>query len=339
MSMIAEKGPVRSESLVETKSAPNDSGLMALRVAHKREIAHGIFLFELTGDDTALPPFTAGSHLLVRTPSGQERRYSLCNAPSETGRYVIAVKRDADGAGGSISMADAVSIDDQLTVSLPQNYFPLSDEARSHLLIAGGIGITPILSMARHLVETGSDLRLIYCARSPSLAAFREKLSAAPFADRTLIHFDDGDPTKSLNLAPLLAKRPDGAHVYCCGPRPLMQAVREGTKHWPHPAVHFEDFGSSKSTDRDGERPFRVRLARSGRLLEVPPGVSILEALRRQGCDAPCSCESGTCGTCRTGLISGTADHRDFVLDESEQASSIMICVSRAVSDELVLDL
>jgi phthalate 4,5-dioxygenase reductase subunit len=154
------------------------------------------------------------------------------------------------------------------------------------------------------------------------------------------LHHDGGDPSRAFDLDGWLAQPPAGAHLYCCGPRGLMHAVREKTRHWPTGSVHFEDFGGAPDPQEVGEdRPFTVRLARSGVSVVIPVGVSILEALRRENIPVPSSCESGTCGTCRTGLVSGVADHRDYVLDESEHDRDIMICVSRAVTPVLELDL
>jgi phthalate 4,5-dioxygenase reductase subunit len=313
---------------------------MPLLVQAKTQIAEDIYLFELVQPDRSdLPAFTAGSHLLVLTPRGLSRRYSICNAPSERHRYVIAVKRDAAGSGGSMSLIDSVRAGERLHVSMPYNYFPLDENASSHLLIAGGIGITPALAMMRDLMEKKADFKLIYCTRSPETTAFLEELSAPELAGRVLIHHDHGDRARSLDIAPLVAERNGETHIYCCGPRPLMDAVKAQTKHWPHAAVHFEDFGTSEHPAKSGEKSFTVRLVKSDKTVEVPSGVSILSALRSQGVAVPSSCESGTCGACRTHLISGIGDHRDYVLDDDEQESEIMICVSRARSDELVLDL
>ncbi|MDB5762113.1 MAG: phthalate 4,5-dioxygenase reductase subunit [Herminiimonas sp.] len=319
---------------------PAEAEMMPLKVHRKTEAAQDITLFELRrADHQELPPFTAGSHIVVQTPGGLLRRYSLCNACSERDRYMIAVKRDANGGGGSIGMVDDVAEGDQLSVSAPQNYFPLANDASSYLLIAGGIGITPILSMIHELQAKKADFRLVYCTRSAETTAFLSDLSSMQLAGRMLVHHDHGDAQRSLAIGPIVVDRPDGAHLYCCGPRPLMQAVRGMTAHWPSSTVHFEDFGTSTHAEPDGEKPFTVRLARSGETVKVLPGVSILDALRNCGIAAPSSCESGTCGSCRTRLLAGVAQHRDFVLDDDEQDSEIMICVSRAQSEELVLDL
>lgn len=314
-----------------------DPDALQLLVADKREVARSVYLFELRSlDGDELPAFAPGAHLLVRTPSGLARRYSLCSAAADRERYQIGVKHEAAGGGGSTSMVEDLRPGDVLSTSVPVNYFPLDPAADEALLIAGGIGITPILAMARHLRAEGRPFRIVYCARSAEAAAFADVLMTPEFADRTTIHYDGGDPARALDLAAHLADRPGGAHLYCCGPRALMQAVRDATRHWPSGTVHFEDFGTSAASGADG--PFRVRLARSGAVLEVGANETILGVLRRHGHDVPFSCEAGTCGSCRTGLLAGDADHRDFVLDDEERRSAIMICVSRSRSEELVLD-
>jgi phthalate 4,5-dioxygenase reductase subunit len=247
------------------------------------------------------------------------------------------VKREADGGGGSRSLVDDTKPGDTLEVSAPRNDFALA-AAPSYVLIAGGIGITPILSMARHLVSTGgAPFRLYYLGRSPEVMAFRDVLSGSEFRGRVVMHCDGGDPDRTFDLWPVL-ERPKGAHVYCCGPRGLMQAVRDMTGHWSSAAVHFEDFGAGNAAQPE-DTAFQVRLARTGTTVDVPVGCSILEALRGHGVDIASSCESGSCGTCEVRLLEGEADHRDLVLAEHEKSRLIMVCVSRARSAELVLDL
>ena len=325
---------------IEMVNETPDVETLSLKVAARRDVAKDITLFELVDPDGGiLPQFDAGAHLLVQTPGGLARRYSLCNPPSERQRYVVAVKREQAGGGGSASMVDRLHEGDTLAAAVPCNYFPLDLTAGSHWLIAGGIGITPILAMASRLKEASQPFRVIYCSRAPEAAAFLDVLGAPGFTEHVLLHHDGGDPALAFDFAKLLADRPEGAHIYCCGPRALMAAVREAARLWPAGTVHFEDFGTSEQPNvQGGEGSFRVRLARSGRVIDVAPNLSILDALRDAGCYMPSSCEAGTCGACRTGLLAGTADHRDFVLDDDEQESAIMICVSRAVSEELTLD-
>ena len=312
---------------------------MPLRIDRVYDVAQGLRSFELVqADGSELPPFTAGSHIKVQAPNGALRKYSLCNSPAERLRYVIAVKRDAAGQGGSVSMVDDAREGDILPTSLPDNAFPLVEHARRYLFIAGGIGITPILSMIRSFGELPpAPWSLHYLSRSPETTGFLEELSAPALRKQVKIHHDHGDPANSLDLWPALEK-PNTGHIYCCGPRPLMESVRDMTGHWSPGNVHFESFNEGGGV-RPDDFPFTIRLARSGATFDVPVGKSILETLREHGHNRPSSCESGTCGTCRTGLLSGQADHRDMVLMPEQMDSQIMLCVSRARSDELVLDL
>lgn len=312
---------------------------LLLRIARVEDAAADIRSFEMVQPDgSELPAFTPGSHIAVQAPNGAIRKYSLCNDPAERHRYVIAVKRDEAGQGGSLSMHQDAHEGDTLPTSLPDNAFPLVDKAKGYLFIAGGIGITPILSMIRSFGELPpAPWKLIYLTRSPQTTAFLEELSQPDMRKQVRIHHDHGDRDRTFDLWPALEKA-NTAHVYCCGPRPLMEAVRDMTGHWSPANVHFESFSEGGGV-RPDDQPFTVRLARTGGAFAVPVGKSILTALREHGCDTASSCESGTCGTCRIGLLSGEADHRDMVLMPEEMEHQIMICVSRAKSPELVLDL
>jgi phthalate 4,5-dioxygenase reductase subunit len=310
-----------------------------LRIAQVDEIAREIYRFELVHPEGAdLPEFTAGAHLSLRVPNGAIRKYSLSNDPAERNRYVIAVKREDPGTGGSLSLTSEAKAGDMVEVSEPRNDFALAPNVTNFLFIAGGIGITPMLSMMRHLKSSGEGrFKLYYLTRSPELTAFRDEI-ASEFKGQVVIHHDNGDLNQALDLWPVLEK-PMGRHLYCCGPRPLMEAVRDMSGHWSSAAVHFEDFGASKPAHKPQDKPFTVHLAKSGRTIEIPSDVSILDTLRAEGIRVSSSCESGTCGSCRTKLISGDVEHRDLVLTEREHTTDIMICVSRARSGELVLDL
>ncbi len=303
-------------------------------------LATGIVGFELRAAGRGpLPEFAPGAHIPVRTPAGAVRRYSLCNAPHEMDRYEIAVKRDAAGRGGSISMTDDLRVGARLPVAAPRNEFALHPRAKRYLFIAGGIGITPIMGMMRHLAATdGPPFALHYCTRNPAHTAFAAALAEPAFADRVALHHDDADTARAFDFWPLLERPVPGTHVYCCGPRALMDAVRDMSGHWPGGSVHFESFGVDSALRRS-DRPFAVTLARSGTRVDVAAGQSLLEALRAHGVAVRSSCEAGSCGSCRTTLLAGEAEHRDFVLGEDEQATQIMVCVSRARGDELVLDL
>jgi phthalate 4,5-dioxygenase reductase subunit len=312
--------------------------MMPLRVTRNDKIADGIHLIEFrAAGGGPLPEFTAGAHIAIRVPNGLVRKYSLCNDPAERDRYQVAVKREADGRGGSSNLIDRAKAGDELLVAPPVNDFKLPPRAQDFLFVAGGIGITPIMAMIKQVRAEGKRFRLYYCSRAPEQTAFADELSAPEFAGRVVIHHDQGDPACALDLKPILAERRNREHLYCCGPRPLMEAVRRMTDHWSSTAVHFEAF-SEAETHKADDKPFRVRLAKSGKVVEVPADKTILEVLRENGLDVPSSCETGTCGTCRTKLLAGEADHRDLVLAEHERKDHIMICVSRARSDEITID-
>jgi phthalate 4,5-dioxygenase reductase subunit len=313
--------------------------VIPLRVTRKHHIATDITLFELTHPEGhALPEFTPGAHITVQTPMGMRRSYSLCGAPQDTATWQIAVKRDSKGRGGSQNLVDEVQEGDLLPTLPWANMFELEETAPAYIFIAGGIGITPILSMIRHLCAQGRhDFKLYYCTRDPDATAFKDELTASELANLVKIHHDHGDLAQALDLWPVF-ERPTAAHIYCCGPQGLMDSVRDMTGHWPSERVHFESFGAVQ-TEFSENQAFDVVLHKSGKRVTIGPDQSILEAMRACGHFVPSSCESGTCGSCRTGLVSGEAEHRDLVLRPDEHAQHIMVCVSRAKSHELVLDL
>lgn len=314
-----------------------ENAMTPLVVARAELAAEDIKLFELRHPGGAeLPEFTPGAHISVNTPGGQIRKYSLANDPAERSHYHIAVKRETGGRGGSKAMFDTLQAGDTLSASAPRNDFPLVPSPAGYTLIAGGIGITPILSMARHLKATGGRFKLYYLTRSRETTAFHAELSQPQFRGIVTIHHDGGNPDDALDLWPVLEK-PRG-HVYCCGPRGLMMAVRDMTGHWSSAAVHFEAFQEPEKNAVDN-KPFKVTIASTGATIDVPADTSILDALRAAGHKVPSSCESGTCGSCKTRLVSGTVDHRDLVLTEQEKPAHIMVCVSRALTVDLVIDI
>ncbi len=311
--------------------------MMDLVIRGKREIAEGIWEFELTAaDGSDLPPFTAVGHLSLETPSKAMRHYSLSNICTERHRYVIAVKHEPDSRGGSRSMVEETEIGSTLKVDQPGNDFPLVD-APNYVLIAGGIGITPILSMARQLSAEGKPFQVIYCTRSAKQAAYLDVLHSDEITGDVIIHHDGGDLDQVYDFWDHF-ERPSNAHIYCCGPKPLMEEVRGMTGHWPESAVHFEDFKPVEVVRAD-DVAFEVHLSKSGKTLTVPADRTILETVREAGVSAVSSCESGTCGTCKTRYSAGVVDHRDMVLMPEEKSSCIMICVSRAKEGDLTLDL
>lgn len=325
---------------VDEVSVDTEGGWMTLEVVAKACIASDVHLFELgRADRGALPPAAPGSHITLLTPNGLTRRYSVCNRPGETHLYRIAVKREENGLGGSKSLVDGVKAGASLQVSPPLNYFPLLDGAPSYCLIAGGIGITPILSMAQELQARGADFRIIYLAQTPESAAFLEQLQTPELMARATVHHSHGDPARRFDLAAALRDCPPDTHIYCCGPRRLMDSVKELARERPGSSVHFEDFGTSEVSSEHADLPFQVRLGKTGQMLDVPCGKTILGVLREAGVLVPSSCESGTCGACRTKLLSGVADHRDYVLDDDQLDSEIMICVSRAKTALIEIEL
>jgi vanillate O-demethylase ferredoxin subunit len=318
---------------------------LRLRVERITPEAEDILSYELVAADGGpLPPFEAGSHLDVHVPGGFLRQYSLCNDPEEAHHYVITVQRDSRGRGGSRAMHEDVHPGAVLTTSLPRNNFPLL-YARGYVLIAGGIGITPLLSMARVLQRQGAKWHLHYCTRSPERTAFRALLSSPELASHVTLHHDGGDPARGLDVKALLATRPAGHRLYCCGPAGLMRAVREASIHhqWPREKVHFEAFsadGTNAVSDL-ADTEFQVVVRSTGATLPVPPGRTVLNVLRDNGLPVPSDCEAGTCGTCLTGVLEGEPDHRDTFLSEPQRVAcrNMLVCVSRARSRKLVLDL
>lgn len=317
--------------------------MIRVRVLRKTVEAEGIVSFELAAEDGhPLPAFSAGSHVDVQLTDGLTRQYSLCNDSAETHRYLIGVLREPASRGGSTAMHDRVQVGDVIQISAPKNHFALAHEAQSSLLLAGGIGITPILCMAERLAQTGASFELHYCTRSPARTAFAERIRASAFADRAFFHHDDGDAAQKLDIPALLARPQPGQHVYVCGPKGFMDAVL-GTARangWPEPQLHFEFF-SADVQPRDADEAFDVKLASSGRVVHIPKGQTVLNALADAGVMVPSSCEQGVCGTCITRVIEGVPDHRDMYFTPEEQAANAEFtpCCSRSKTPLLVLDL
>ena len=307
-----------------------------MKVAHKRALTDQIAEFTLVAvDGSTLPDFTPGAHVTVQTPSGAMRRYSLVGNGSSPESYMIAVKREAESRGGSASMHDDATEGTELRVEVPENSFALVD-AKEYLLIAGGIGVTPIYAMAQHLKREDKPFNVIYCTRTEADTAYLDDMREA-FGDRLTVHHDNGDPDEVYDFW-YHFEEPRNMRVYCCGPEALMEEIEAISGHWPEGRVIFEDFKPVEVV-REDDTPFDVTLEKSGQTVTVPEDRSILEALRDAGVSTVSSCESGTCGTCKTRLISGNVDHRDMVLMDHEQDDHIMICVSRAKDGDLVLDL
>jgi ferredoxin-NADP reductase len=315
----------------------------SVRVATIQDQTARIREFELTGDGLALPPFEAGAHIEILAGDGVIRSYSLANDPRDENRYVIAVLRETDGRGSGW-LHGTVGVGDTLQIAGPRNAFSLHEDASEHILVAGGVGITPIRSMIHRLQATGARFRIIYCTRTAADTAYRAELLAS-YRTRLVLHHDEGDVSRSLDFAAALRDVPDGAHAYICGPRGLIDAACAAASHWPAGAVHVELFASpptaTSAVDIAGDQPFEVVLARSGRTLQIPADKSILEVMLAAGIKTPYVCREGWCGNCQTGLLGGQADHRDDILEDDQKAAqdTIHVCVSRAMpGEQLILD-
>lgn len=314
---------------------------MVLKVVGKTAEAADICSFELADPKgKALPPFSAGSHIDVHLPNGLIRQYSLCNDAGEMHRYLIGVLREPDSRGGSVYLHDEVTVGDRLEVSLPKNHFPLMHSARHSLLIAGGIGITPILCMAERLANSGADFNMRYCARSREHAAFVDRIQRSAFAGR--VHFHFSDRGERLDIAALLAQCGTETHLYVCGPNRFMDAVLEAarTQGWTEERVHREYFAAAEH-DSAQDSAFDVRIASSGRVFHIPKDRTVVSVLAEHGIDIPVSCSQGVCGTCLTHVIEGEVAHHDMILSSEERAKNEQFtpCCSRSVGPMLVLDL
>jgi ferredoxin-NADP reductase len=312
---------------------------MQLRLRSITYLAEGVNGYELVdprGRD--LPRFTAGAHIDLKV-GGFLRQYSLWNDPAERRRYCIAVLREERGRGGSRYLHDKVQVGDLVEASFPSNNFPLDPTAARHLLIAGGIGIAPIMAMVAELRRGHADFTVHYCTRSVAGTAFRSELAPLAAEGKLRFYYDGGDPVRGLDIAAVLRRRRSGTHIYCCGPAPLMAAAAEAAREWPPETVHCEYFTGLPEPVAAEERAFRIKLTRSGGDYQVPAGQTIVDVLRRHGIAVRTSCELGYCGACLTRYVCGEPDHRDKMLQEGDRKRYLLICCSRAKTPVLELDL
>ena len=325
-----------------TSSSDSVADTLSVFVRQIRFEGKGINSYEFVAPDGGdLPPFTPGAHIDVHLDGNVIRQYSLSNDPTERDHYVIAVLKDEAGRGGSRSLHDTLHVQDIVTISRPRNNFELVDDARKIVLLAGGIGVTPLKAMAHTLDRMGHDYELHYCAREPQNAAFNDELKALAEKGRVHFHYDGGQPGRGLDIGALLRDPADATHVYYCGPAGFMNACAEATTHWPKGTVHFEHFKPPVSKEADALPPgaFAVELAKSGRRLTVAADESLADALNNAGVPVPTSCTSGLCATCKVHYLSGDVDHQDYILSDEEHAEYLTSCVSRSKGDLLVLDL
>ena len=321
---------------------PKSVDLLDVTVTEMRDETATIKALVVTAvDGRPLPGFEAGAHIDIMTGNGMRRSYSLAGEPEDRSSYLLGVLREPESRGGSTWIHDHVKPGDTLQITKPLNNFALEMSAARHILIAGGIGITPILAMARRLAATDADFELHYCTRSLEETAFVNDVEAAA-GEKLTYHHDGGDPSRGIKLAQVVdEKRPAGTHVYVCGPRGLIDAVREAAAQWPEDGVHFELFAAAPDQDWHNES-FDIYLSRRRMDLAVGADQTLLEAIRAAGVFADSSCEQGLCSTCRVRVISGEIEHRDQILSTQEKArgDTMMMCVSRGrPGDKLVLDI
>lgn len=315
------------------------SDLIQVEITSRVQEADGVVSLDLRAlDGAALPRFEAGAHIDVHVAEGCVRQYSLCNDPSEDDRYRLGILLEANSRGGSSAIHAGFAVGQRLAISAPRNNFRLIEDAGRSLLLAGGIGVTPLVAMAHRLQSLGADFAFHYCARTLARTAFQRELTQSSFADKVTLHIDEQGP--GLDIDAVLAGVAPGDHLYICGPAGFIEFVSAAAKRlgWPGGQVHLEHFAAEIDATGDA---FEVEARRSGVTVMVPGDKTIAQVLLAAGIDVPLSCEQGVCGTCVTEVIEGVPDHRDLFLSEDEQAANaeMAICCSRARSARLVLNI
>ena len=313
------------------------SDTIDMRLTAIRYEAHETLSFEFTPlDGRTLPPVEPGAHIDIHLPNGMMRQYSLVTAEGERKSYVVGIKKDRASRGGSKYIHEQLHVGEVLKIGGPRNNFPLNETAAHSVLIAGGIGITPIWCMAQRLIAKVAPWTMYYSCRERAEAAFLGDLQGRP---EVSLHFDAESGGKFLDLKEIVAKAPEGSHFYCCGPTPMLKAYEEATANVPEGHMHVEYFTAAEEAATEGG--YSVVLQRSGTEFAIPEGKTILQVLREAGMDVTYSCEEGVCGACEMAVISGTPDHRDNILTdrEREESKTMMICCSGSKSAKLVLDM
>ncbi len=312
------------------------------RVTTVTPVAEDVLAFDLEpAGQASWPRFDAGAHIDVEIAPGLVRQYSLCNPPAEHDHYRIAVKREAAGRGGSRRLHDGIKAGASLRISAPRNHFPLEAAHTGHVLVAGGIGLTPLLAMAHALDHAGLPFILHVFARREARVPFHDALRVW-FGDRVQLHLDEGDGRNRAAAAAIAGRYSPGSLLHVCGPAGFMASVIDGARSlgWPDKCVFSETFVPRAAT-RTENRPFEVELARSKRVLTVAADENLLDVLHANNVAVICTCTQGICGSCLTPVLDGVPEHRDSVLTDAERALNrqMTVCVSRAVSSRLVLDL
>ena len=311
--------------------------MIEVRLTAIRYLAQDIHLFELRRVDGAtMPAAQPGAHIGLHLPNGMMRQYSLLASEEQPSTYLVGIKCDVQGRGGSRYVHEQLRVGSLLQIDPPRNNFPLEEHAPHTVLIAGGIGITPIYCMQQRLHSLGHSYELHYASRTRAEMAFATELSKLPQAR---LHIDAEQGGRVIDVAAVVAQAPPHSHLYCCGPAPMLRIFESVTASWPAAQVHVEYFTAKEEAALEGG--FTVKLARSGRELNVQPGRSLLQVLLDAGVDIPFSCEEGICGSCETRVLEGVPDHRDAILSEEERAAgkTMMVCCSGSKTACLVLDL
>ncbi|AOJ02668.1 ferredoxin [Burkholderia mayonis] len=314
--------------------------LLNARIRTLRYEAEGVVSVELVPvSGSSFPAFSAGAHVDLHLPNGLTRSYSLLNSPTESNRYVLGILSDRQSRGGSRYVHENFRCGMTLPVGKPRNNFALDETAESSVLVAGGIGITPILCMYRHLRGEGKIVRLVYCARSRAQAAFLDELAA--LGGSVDLYFDDEHGGKPFDLVAFLLTQPKHVHAYCCGPSVMLTAFEAACEGAGIVNVHIERFAAETNVIQAPSASYTVELAKSSRALEVPVDKSLLDTLLEAGIDVDYSCREGICGACETRVLEGCPDHRDSVLSTAEKTGNktMMVCVSGAKCGKLILDL
>lgn len=322
-----------------------DNQLLQLKIKQIRQEASGIHSFELVSEDEkALPPFDAGSHIDLHLPSGTIRQYSLSNDPVETHRYVVGVLRDEQGRGGSKEAHQVFRVGDSLSASNPRNHFQLDESAKKVILLAGGIGITPLKSMGHRLRSLGIPFELHYCARAQENIAFPQELQNLSDSGEVQFHLDGGILGNGLNITEMIKGLEADSHLYYCGPAGFMKACAQAAKERSDLHVHFEHFkapekegGQAKLESDPGE--LVIQIQSTGQKIALSRSESLIDVLAKLGVEVLTSCQSGLCGTCKTRYISGDVEHGDCILSDAEHAEYLTPCISHIKSGTLVLDL
>jgi len=319
-----------------------DDAPRSLVVANKAIEAHNMVSFELVDPDgMELPAFSPGSHVDVTIPSGQIRQYSLYNSPSERHRYRIGVWKDANSRGGSKALHETVNVGDTLQVSLPRNRFRVPRNTKRAILLARGIGVTPILSIADYLKSQRIPFELHYVFALMSPNSFRATIEGTNFSEDTKYYLEDAEQNQRLDAAGVLAEQPEDTHLFICGADwwldPIIKTAAQ--KGWAEERIHVERF-TAKQAAPLLDKVFDVKIASTGAVFKIPGDKTIAGFLEEKGIKIPTSCEQGLCGTCKVKVLDGEADHRDKRLSPEQRAEGFFLaCVSRAKGDMLVLDL